>query len=75
MEQRRSWLHPRRLEQRNRASGSVVNTSAAALAAMAQWQPQTWGAAMAMAQQLQQWFQKDDKDKQFHNRNKQKGIA
>ena len=57
MEQRRSRLHPRRLEQRDGASGSVGNASAAALAAMAQQQPQTWGAAMAMAQQLQQWFQ------------------
>ncbi len=57
MEQRRSWLRPRRLEQRDGASGSVGNASAAALAAMAQRQPQTRGAAMAMAQQLQQCFQ------------------
>jgi hypothetical protein len=57
MEQRRLWLHPCRLEQCNGVSGSVGNASAAALAAMAQWQPQTRGAAMAMAQQLQQWFQ------------------
>jgi hypothetical protein len=58
MEQRRSWLRPCRLKQRDCASGSVVNASAAALAAMVQRQLQTWGAAMAMAQQLQQWFQK-----------------
>jgi hypothetical protein len=58
MEQRRLWLRPRRLEQRDCASGSIVNASAAALAAMVQRQPQTWGAATTMAQQLQQWFQK-----------------
>ena len=75
MEQRRLWLCPHRLKQRDGVSGSIGNASAAALAAMVQQQPQTWGAAMAMAQQLQQWFQKDDEDKQFHNRNKQKGIA
>jgi hypothetical protein len=75
MEQRHSWLRPRRFQQRDCESGSIVNASAAALAAMAQRQPQTRGAAMAMAQQLQQWFQKDGEDEQFHNRNKQKGIA
>jgi hypothetical protein len=57
MELRRSWLRPCRLKQRNGASGSVDNASAAALAAMVQQQPQTWEAAMAMTQQLQQWFQ------------------
>jgi hypothetical protein len=56
MEQRCLWLHSCRLEQRDGTSGSVGNASAAALAAVAQRQPQTWGAALAMAQQLQQWF-------------------
>jgi hypothetical protein len=57
MEQHCLWLHPCRLEQHDGVNGSVGIASVAALAAMVQQQLQTWGAAMAMAQQLQQWFQ------------------
>jgi hypothetical protein len=75
MEQRRLWLCPCKLEQRDGTSGSIGNVSVAALAAMVQWQLQTHGAAMAMAQQLQQWFQMMTRMSSSIIENTQKGIA